>query len=140
MEYRAFGDRYMVRMDPGEEILTQVKALCEAENIRLGEFRALAAVNQLDLAVYDVAEKQYYSTKRDGAFEVTSLFGTISEKDDEVYLHAHLSATAADGSAVGGHLNAAVVSGTCEMVLEVMGGHVGRRKDEATGLNVLEFD
>lgn len=140
MEYRAFGNRYMVRMDPGEEILTMVKVLCEAENIRLGEFRALAAVNQLDLAVYDVAEKQYYSTKRDGAFEVTSLFGTISEKDGAVYLHAHLSATAADGSAVGGHLNAAVVSGTCEMVLEVMDGHVGRRKDEATGLNVLEFD
>ena len=140
MEYRAFGNRYMVRMDPGEEILTQVKALCEAENIRLGEFRALAAVNYLDLAVYDVGEKQYYSRKMDGAFEVTSLFGTISEKDGAVYLHAHLSATAADGSAVGGHLNAAVVSGTCEMILEPMDGHVGRRYDEATGLNVLEFD
>ena len=140
MEYRAFGNRYMVRMDPGEEILTGVKALCEKENIRLGEFRALAAVNHLELAVYDVAEKQFYRTEHDGAFEVTSLFGTISEKDGEAYLHAHLSATSADGSAVGGHLNAAVVSGTCEMVLEAFEGHAGRRYDDATGLNVLEFD
>ena len=140
MEYRAFGNRYMVRMDPGEEILTEVTALCEAENIRLGEFRALAAVNHLELAVYDVAEKKFYRSSMDGAFEVTSLFGTISEKDGSVYLHAHLSATGADGSAVGGHLNAAEVSGTCEMVLEAFEGHAGRRYDEATGLNVLEFD
>ena len=97
-------------------------------------------MNHLELAVYDVAEKKFYRSSMDGAFEVTSLFGTISEKDGSVYLHAHLSATSADGSAVGGHLNAGVVSGTCEMVLEAMDGHVGRKFDETTGLNVLEFD
>ena len=29
MEYRKFGDTYIVRMDPGEEILTQLKVFAE---------------------------------------------------------------------------------------------------------------
>ena len=140
MEYRKFENRYVVRMDPAEEILTQVTALCNAEHILLGEFRALAAVDHLELAVYDVALKQFFRKELDGAFEVTSLFGTISEKDGAVYLHAHLSATGSDGTAVGGHLVKAVVSGTCEMVLEPMEGHVGRRLNSATGLYELAFD
>ena len=60
MEYRKFGNRYMVRMDPGEEILTKVKELCKAENITLGEFRGLGAANELELGLYDVTKKQYF--------------------------------------------------------------------------------
>ena len=37
MEYRKFGDTYVVRMDKGEEILEQVKALALAEHLLGGE-------------------------------------------------------------------------------------------------------
>ena len=44
------------------------------------------------------------------------------------------------GEAFGGHLNSAVVSATCVMVITVIDGKVDRVYDEETGLNVFKFD
>lgn len=139
MDYRKFGNRYLVRMDPGDEVLTKLTEFCKTEKIALGEVRALGAANDLVLGVYDVQLKKYFSKEYTGAYEITSLFGTITEKDGEVYLHLHLAASGADGTAVGGHLNKAVISGTLEMVVEPMEGHAGRAVNPLTGLNDIAF-
>jgi len=39
----------------------------------------------------------------------------------------------------GGHLNRAVVSATCEMVVDVLDGTVDRQYDPVTGLNLFKF-
>ncbi len=140
MDYRRFGNELLVRMDPGEEVLQELTKLCGKENIRLGEFRALGAADHLELGVYDVKEQVYHRESFDGAYEITSLFGTISEKDGQVYLHAHLNASTFDGKTVGGHLSAAVISGTCEMVVAVFDGRASRTRNPKTGLNDLDFD
>ena len=43
------------------------------------------------------------------------------------------------GACFGGHLNAARVSATCEMVITVLEGTVDRFHDDATGLNLFRF-
>lgn len=43
------------------------------------------------------------------------------------------------GEVFGGHLNKAVVSAACEMVIDVIDGSVDRKYDEETGLNVFRF-
>lgn len=43
------------------------------------------------------------------------------------------------GEVFGGHLNRAVVSATCEMVVEVLDGTVDRQYDPVTGLNLFKF-
>ena len=44
------------------------------------------------------------------------------------------------GRVFGGHLNEAIVSATCEMVVEVIDGQVDRAFDEDVGLNLFKFD
>ena len=68
-----------------------------------------------------------------------SLVGTITTKDGEFYAHLHMSAGDTEGRVLGGHLNEAVISATCELVLEIMDGTVERRFDPETGLNLMEF-
>ena len=139
MEYRKFDNTYIVRMDPGEEILAQVKELALAEHIRLASVQALGAVNDFTVGVFKTDEKKYYSNAFQGSCEIVSLTGTINTMDGAFYCHLHMSAGDAQGRVVGGHLNRAVVSATCEMVVTVLPGTVDRAFSPEVGLNLFRF-
>ena len=71
--------------------------------------------------------------------EITSLLGTITEKEGEPYLHLHINLCREDMSVIGGHLNECRISATCEMVVRKLDGAVGRRLDSEVGLNLFAF-
>ena len=139
MEYRKFDHTYIVRMDPGEEILEQVKALALKEHIQLASVQALGAVNDFTVGVFKTGEKKYYANSFQGSYEIVSLTGTINTMDGEFYCHLHMSAGDDQGHVVGGHLNRAVVSATSEIVLHLIDGTVEREFDPGVGLNLLKF-
>ena len=139
MDYRRFGNTLVVRIDPQEEITEQVRAVAEKEDIRLASVEALGAVNDFTVGVFNTAEKKYHSNRFQGAYEIVSLTGTISTKDGQFYQHLHMSAGDGAGRVFGGHLNQAVVSVTCEMVIRVIDGRVERVMDPEIGLNVFRF-
>ena len=115
MEYRRFGNTIVVRIDRGEEILTALQEIAEAEDIRLASISALGATNDFTVGVYNVDEKQYHANDFKGNFEIVSLTGTVSTMDGRFYAHLHMSAGDEKGQVFGGHLNRAVVSAVCEM-------------------------
>ena len=139
MEYRKFDNTYIVRMDPGEEILEQVKALALKEHIRLASVQALGAINDFTVGVFKTDEKKYYANSFQGSYEIVSLTGTINTMDGEFYCHLHMSAGDDQGHVVGGHLNRAVVSATCEMVVTAIPGTVDRAFSPEVGLNLFKF-
>ena len=139
MDYRRFGDTLVVRMDPGEEIVEQLRSVAEREDVRLASVEALGAVSDLTVGVFDTAEKKYHSNRFQGAYEIVSLTGTVSTMDGAFYQHLHMSAGDSQGRVFGGHLNAAVVSATCEMVIRVIPGRVERAADPDLGLNLFRF-
>ena len=139
MDYRRFGNTIVARFDRGEEITAQLRALCEKENIRLASVEALGATDEFTVGVYNVDEKQYHALTFTGAHEIVSLTGTVNTMNGEYYSHLHMSAANESGAVVGGHLNAARVSATCEMVIHVIDGTVDRFKDGVTGLNLFKF-
>ena len=139
MEYRKFGNTLVVRIDKGEEILESVKVLAEKENIKLASIQALGAINDFTVGVLDTATRQYRSNSFTGAYEIVSLTGTINTKNDEFYCHLHLSAGNDKGEVFGGHLNRAVVSATCEMIVTLIDGRVDREFSDEIGLNLFKF-
>ena len=139
MEYRKFDNTYIVRMDPGEEILEQVKVLALREHIQLASIQALGAVNDFTVGVFKTDEKKYYAISFQGSYEIVSLSGTINTMDGEFYCHLHMSAGNDQGHVVGGHLNRAAISATCEMVVTVIPGSVDRAFSPEVGLNLFKF-
>lgn len=140
MEYRKFGDTYVVRIQRGEEVMDQLTVLCKAESIHLASIEGLGAAGKVTVGCYDVDKKQYFkATFEGGTFEITSLTGNVTEKDGEVYLHIHSSFAGEDGIGHGGHLNEAVICGTAEIFVRCLDGRVGRAHDDETGLNLYSF-
>ncbi len=139
MEYRRFGNTIVARIDRGEEILAAVREIAGAEHIQLASVSALGATNDFTVGVYSVDEKQYRANDFKGNFEIVSLTGTINTMDGEFYTHLHMSAGDEKGQVFGGHLNRAVVSAVCEMVITVIDGVVDRRFSEEIGLNLFRF-
>ena len=139
MEYRRFKDTLVIRMDKGEEIVEQLTAVAAREHIALAEVSALGAVGSFTAGVFYPGEKEYHSNDCTGDFEIVSLTGTVTEMDGKPYLHLHMSAGDREGRVWGGHLNRAVVSATCEMVVRILDGHVGRTFSPEIGLNLLAF-
>ncbi len=63
MEYRKFPQGYVMRLDPGEEIVEQLTALVERENVRLGSVSALGAAGDVTIGIFNTREKQYHSRR-----------------------------------------------------------------------------
>ena len=139
MEYRRFENMCVVRLDPGEEILEQVKAVSLRENIQLATVQGLGAVNEITVGVFDTAAKEYHANHFQGSYEIVSLTGTISTMNGEYYCHLHLSAGDAQGHVVGGHLNEARISATAELVITILPGTVDRAFSPEVGLNLFRF-
>lgn len=139
MEYKRFGNTIVARIDKGEEILDKVREIALKENIKLASINALGAVSEFTVGVFKTDEKKYYSNEFKGYFEIVSLTGTINTMNDEFYTHLHMSAGDDTGKVFGGHLNRAIVSATCEMVINIIDGRVDRYFDEEIGLNLFKF-
>lgn len=139
MEYRRFNNTIIVRIDKGEEILSKIEEVALKENIKLASVNALGATNDFTVGVFKTNEKKYYSNEFKGNFEIVSLTGTINTMNNEFYTHIHMSAGNDKGEVFGGHLNRAIVSATCEMVINIIDGYVDRYFDEEIGLNLFKF-
>ena len=139
MEYRKFGDHYLVRIDRGEEVMESLTTLCKEEHILLGSVSGLGAADYAKVGIYRVSDHQFEGKEYFGEQEVSSIVGSITEKDGDPYLHLHINLCDDNMNIHGGHLTACRISGTCELTVTVLSGHVGRKYDEVTGLNIYDF-
>ncbi len=139
MQYKQFGNTYMVRIDLDEDVIESLKALCEKEHIRLGRVEAIGAVNHAVLGVYDLVKKEYYPEEINEFMEITSLNGNITAMDRKPYIHLHATLADQHHAIHGGHVLEMRVGATCEMFITVLDGEVERRRDEELGINLWSF-
>ena len=139
MEYKKFGNHYVIRMEKGEEVMEKLKELCLKEDIRLGSISGLGAAGEVEIGLFNTESKEYKTTVMKGMFEITSLIGNITRKDDEVYLHCHINFSDASLHTYGGHLVRVIISATGEIVITKIDGEVERHFDENRGLNLFDF-
>lgn len=140
MDYRKFGTTYVMRLDPGDEIVEKVLWLCAVEEIKLATITGLGAVDNVTLGIFSPDTKQYRANTFHADFEIVSLTGTITTQRGRPYAHLHMAVGDLAGRCYGGHLNRAVVSATAEIILTVIpGGEIDRQPDAKIGLNLMHF-
>lgn len=143
MEYRKFSEKYYVRLDKGDEVISSLLALCEKEGIRLAQIQGIGGCEAVTTGVFDLDKKIYNEETVSGMLEMISLDGNITEYEGKPYLHAHaVFAYSDEGAAklLSGHLLKAVIGLTGEIVLTPADGHITRRFVEEDGIRVWDFE
>ena len=139
VDYQKFGNKYFIRLDKGEEIVSKLQEFCEEQNIKLGWIKGIGAVNQIKVGLFETRNKVYHTKELKGDHEITSLLGNISTKDGKVYLHLHINLANDKYETYGGHLDSAIISATGEIMIEAMEGELDREFSEDIGLNLYKF-
>ena len=140
MEYRKFSQGYVLRLDPGEEIVASLTRLVEQEQVQLGSVTAIGAANDMTIGIFSTQEKQYHARRYQGDYEISALVGNVTRKEGEPYLHLHITiGNPVTGEVHAGHLTSATISATLELFLRVWDGQVGREFSDQVGLNLFRF-
>ena len=139
MIYKKFNNKYIVRLNVGEEIVESVKKFAQEENIRFGTVTGIGAINKAKIGLFNTETKEYQSTILEEDMEIISLAGNITEMNGEPYIHLHIALANSEHNVKAGHLNMAVISATGEIIIEAIDGYVDREFDDDIGLNLLKF-
>ena len=139
MEYRKLGDTIVLCLVRGEDVLASIRAVCNAERVRLAEISALGAADYAEVGVYHLAEKRFFLLLLEGEMEICALTGSVTRRGTELYLHLHGSLADADGNVYGGHVNEIRVSATAEIFIRLLPGEVNRRLEEESGIFLMDF-
>ena len=77
MEYKKFGSTYVIRLDPGEEIVEKLLWLAAVEGITLANLNGLGAVDNVTLKSFQPDTKQYHAHMYHTDLEIVSLTGSL---------------------------------------------------------------
>jgi predicted DNA-binding protein with PD1-like motif len=132
-------NKWIIRIEKGEELVATLVRFCEEQHIQLGSITGIGATNQVKIGWFDIRTKEYLTKNMTSDFEITSLTGNISIKKDKILPHLHITLADSNFQVLGGHLFEAIISLTCEVILEEMIGNVNRELDPDTGLYLLNL-
>jgi len=142
MQSRKEQDRYIIRLERGEEIVGSLKQFCEEHGIGGASFYGLGAAEEIVVARYNIEEKAYVTKNLTGPHELVNITGDVSRKDElggELLIHAHAVFASADFSAFGGHLKKAIVYATAEIFMQTYVTSLIRVQDPETKLPLLRL-
>ena len=137
MDYRRMGDRILARLAVGDEVIASLKALARAERIPAASLTGLGAVDDITLALYHPARREYLTTRLTEELEVATLTGNIAWLGEDPVVHIHGVVSRADCSTAAGHFVQARVSVTLEVMLHLYPERIERKPEPSVGLNLL---
>lgn len=138
MQVKKFNnDTWVIRIERGEKIIQNLSDFCQERNINGGFFFGVGAVDQVELAHYDVGQKKYSSEKFNQPLEMINISGSIG-KEKELIVHAHAVFADPKMNTIGGHLVEGTISGTAEIYLIKL-PTLEKKYDSETGLKLFNL-
>lgn len=131
------GKAFLDRLPHGGDLLVSIKEAFQKSGIKMGFFVAIGAVQYARMAFYNQEDHKYYEFSLDEPAEILNCTGNISELDEEIFVHAHITFGLKDGTTKGGHLVEGTKIFACELfAIPLDGEQLKRTFDDSTGLKL----
>ena len=135
------GERvFAVIFETGDEPVTGLTRFADEQKLGASAFTAIGAFSEATLGYFDWEKKDYERIPVKEQVEVLALVGDVALQDGKPKLHAHVVLGRRDGSACGGHLLAARVRPTLEVIVTESPVHLRRKHDPVTGLALIDIE
>jgi predicted DNA-binding protein with PD1-like motif len=128
---------YAVIFETGDDPVAGLTRFAAENALAASSFTAIGAFSEALLGYFDWERKDYERIPVKEQVEVLALVGDIALQDGKPKLHAHAVLGRRDGSACGGHLLAARVRPTLEVILTESPSHLRRQYDPRSGLALI---
>ena len=129
----------MTKGEPGECLPDALVDLARDQGWNSGSVQGLGGVTNVRLAYFDLQTKEYLPIEVEGIVELVSLMGNLALVKGEPFWHLHAVVSDRNGRVIAGHLVRLEVAITLECWIEAGLEPVTRAREEATGLNLLDF-
>ncbi|HTO89549.1 MAG TPA: PPC domain-containing DNA-binding protein [Candidatus Sulfotelmatobacter sp.] len=129
---------WILRIDPGEEIVETLRKFAKEQGVRAGLISGLGAVGETELGFFVRDTRQYVTRRFEGEHEIGSLTGNFSELDGQAIPHCHAVIAGEDMVAHTGHLFRGVVTVTCEVAIVTDPEALRRLARPDLGFNPIE--
>jgi predicted DNA-binding protein with PD1-like motif len=143
MRYKAIDQNprtYVLIFDTGDELAEGLKEFAQSQKLAGSSFKAIGALQSVKLGWFNWETKKYETAVHlEEQVELLSLIGDIALKDGKPLVHAHVVVGRRDGTAHGGHLLAAKVRPTCEVVLTESPVHLRKEMDAESGIALIRI-
>jgi uncharacterized protein len=131
---------FAVVLATGDEVMSSLQDFINREKISAAAFTAIGALSDAVLLYFDWDKKSYQKIPVNEQVEVASMIGDVAEGPDGTpSLHIHLVVGTRGGAAMAGHLGAAHVRPTLEVVITESPAHLRKVKDAETGLALIRL-
>ena len=129
---------YAVIFGTGDEAFSGLLEFAEKYHVTSAHFIAIGALNGGTLAWFDPQRKMYKKIPINGQQEVISMLGDIALYKGKPVVHTHMVVGGSDGTTRGGHVLAAYVSPTLEVMVTVDPLAMHKRFDPETDLTLID--
>ena len=125
--------------DKGDEVVAELTAFAKTERVGAAHFTAIGAFSEVTLGYFQRDRKAYKRMVLAEQVEVLSLLGDIAlDPTGVAKAHAHVVVGLSDGQTRGGHLLAARVWPTLEVILVESPAFLRKRHDPDSGLALID--
>jgi len=128
-------DLFVLSIEPKEELISELLSFCKKEKINSGFFIGFGAVRSGIIGRY--TNKNYKWKKFSGEFEIGSLVGNLTIKDNELFIHSHVVLGDKNFKALVGHIKELIIYPTCEIIFWSSDKKIKRKYNKETNLFLI---
>jgi len=134
MKFRKEGKSVLLTLAKGDYINHTFESFAETEGIGFGWLNGIGAIEDPEIGYYSIKDKKYHRKHFFGEYELTSLIGNITLKEDKPFSHTHITFSNTDFHVFGGHLFDARITAAGEFIMKPETKIITREMNNSIGL------
>ena len=140
MQFKQDDNIFIIYIEQDESIMETLTQFCKSKDIVNAQISGIGAIKEIDLGAYDLKNKEYVRQFFNNLWELTSFQGNVILKDNEPFIHAHITMSDHNLDVKGGHLFEAKVGAVGEFILRKIETDGKREYDANIGLFCMKFN